>query len=242
MMQGWIKWARSAEAIDPTVAADLAREALVCARELGDRDLELSAMSELGKAYVGLGMREEGMQLIDEAMAAAMGEEARSLDTVVVTCCSMMGACDQAADLDRVVHWCRAADQFMKTYGSPFLFADCRLRYGSVLLATGHWDDAGRELRHAAGATTADDADSAAVIRTLGGAARTGPKGFGVLTKREQEVLRLVGEGLSNPEIAERLYLSRKTVSHHVSNILSKLGLRNRAEAAIRAARPAGPS
>ena len=67
--------------------------------------------------------------------------------------------------------------------------------------------------------------------------ARTGPKGVGMLTEREQEVLRLLGAGLSNPEIAARLHVSRKTASHHVSNILSKLNLRNRAEAAAYAAR-----
>jgi DNA-binding CsgD family transcriptional regulator len=74
---------------------------------------------------------------------------------------------------------------------------------------------------------------AAALLRDLGvKAARTGPKNIGRLTKREQEVLSLLGEGLSNPEIAKRLYVSRKTVEHHVAHVLSKLELRGRAEAA----------
>jgi DNA-binding CsgD family transcriptional regulator/tetratricopeptide (TPR) repeat protein len=78
------------------------------------------------------------------------------------------------------------------------------------------------------------DADAAAaLLRELGvKAARTGPKNIGRLTKREQEVLSLLGEGLSNPELAKRLFISRKTVEHHVARVLAKLGLRGRAEAA----------
>ena len=51
------------------------------------------------------------------------------------------------------------------------------------------------------------------------------------LTPREHEVLALIVEGLNNPEIAERLTVSRSTARAHVSNILSKLGVSNRAEA-----------
>jgi ATP/maltotriose-dependent transcriptional regulator MalT len=54
------------------------------------------------------------------------------------------------------------------------------------------------------------------------------------LTRRQQEVLDLLGEGLSDAEIAMRLFLAKKTVNHHVSAVLGKLGVRSRAEAVAR--------
>jgi DNA-binding CsgD family transcriptional regulator len=59
----------------------------------------------------------------------------------------------------------------------------------------------------------------------------------GELTGREREVLAMLGEGLSNAEIASRLVISPKTAGHHVERIFRKLGLRNRAEAAAYVAR-----
>jgi len=58
--------------------------------------------------------------------------------------------------------------------------------------------------------------------------------GEGGLTAREREIASLVAAGASNPEIARKLFLSRKTVERHVSNILRKVGAKNRTELASR--------
>ncbi len=84
---------------------------------------------------------------------------------------------------------------------------------------------------------TADADATAALLRRLGTRGRGFPKHFGELTKRETEVLALLAEGCSNDEIARRLVISRRTAEHHVAHILSKLGLRSRAEAAAYVAR-----
>ena len=60
-------------------------------------------------------------------------------------------------------------------------------------------------------------------------------RAFPELTEREREVLDLIAQGLNNPEIAERLYLSPKTVRNHISNIFSKLQVADRAQAIVRA-------
>jgi DNA-binding NarL/FixJ family response regulator len=78
---------------------------------------------------------------------------------------------------------------------------------------------------------------AAAVMRDLGAGTAGRPRAVGELTAREQEVLALLAHGMSNAQIAQTLFISEKTAGHHVSRILSKLGVRNRAEAAAHAVR-----
>src|SRR5258708_35961025 len=74
---------------------------------------------------------------------------------------------------------------------------------------------------------------AARVVQELDGASHHDMANFAHLSEREREVLRLIAEGLSNAKIAERLVLSEKTVKSHVRNILGKLHLVDRTQAAI---------
>lgn len=413
----------------PQEAERYSRDALRIAREAGDIDLELCALSELGAALVELGRVEEGTRMLDEAMAGALSGDVEGLDSIVLINCLTVTSCGRGGDLTRVTQWVRAADEFHQRFGSLHLYTTCRTAYGSVLFATGEWDLAEAELQEAlkigksaepalhaealaqlaelrlaqgrpeeasrllvgyedhpaatlaiaslhlvrgdpaiasslirrrlgevdprsltgarllellgeaeialgdrASAATrgrdlvdlgssvgselivargewilgrASEEAGAAVIhygralsrfrecsmpletgrtrlqlaralvtaerdaaleqaqraltsfaalgatRDADGAAgflrehgvratRFGPRGPGILTRRELDVLELLGEGLSNPDIAERLFISRKTVEHHVASVLAKLQLSGRGEAAGYAIRNLG--
>jgi len=123
------------------------------------------------------------------------------------------------------------------SYGHRYETARTRWRLAEALLATGDRAAAGAEAgtalaeARAIGATPLAEAVAGLVRRArLAGGAPAAPAGD-VLTSREAEVLALVAQGLSNRQVGERLFISGKTVSVHVSNVLAKLGASGRTEA-----------
>jgi DNA-binding NarL/FixJ family response regulator len=416
---GWLQLDRAPFTNETSQREQLAASALAIARRFGDVDLEYDALALLGEAYVSQGRVDEGMKLLDQAMAAVTSNEVTGLVAIADVVCRLLSACEIALDLRRAEEWMQAAPAFeaWEDWVSPV----CRNHYGGILIAAGRWTEAEAELEFAirtfersyklmreeplvkladlrvrqgryeearrlldgheshplarralataalgrgeveladdlvhlclegegdsdprcapvielqvrvrlarddlAGAAEArdrlvrvtnasddararahadlatglvavasrepataslqmairrfsalalpleaaraqlalarslaaekpraaiaeaqlalrtferigarPDADAAAaLLRELGASGRSRGPGMGSLTAREAEVLALLAEGLTNAEIAERLVISRRTAEHHVANILSKLDLRTRAEAA----------
>ncbi|HZC99765.1 MAG TPA: response regulator transcription factor, partial [Actinomycetes bacterium] len=143
--------------------------------------------------------------------------------------------------------WAASADAF--GYGHVYEEARSRWRLAEALLEAGRRDEALAPARaaHATAVQLGADplrAEVEALARRArldlgpGVAPSKGLAGLEVrLTPRELEVLRLVAAGRSNQQIAETLFISPKTASVHVSNILGKLGVRSRVEAAATAHR-----
>jgi DNA-binding CsgD family transcriptional regulator len=78
--------------------------------------------------------------------------------------------------------------------------------------------------------------DAVAYARRARGSRNRPSTGWASLTPTELDVVRLVAEGLTNPEIGERLFVSRATVKTHLSHMYTKLGVANRTELATQAA------
>jgi ATP/maltotriose-dependent transcriptional regulator MalT len=425
---GWVTVERARHAGSLEECAAHARRAMDIARETGAADLEVFALSLLGQAEVRAGRLAGGMELLEEAMAAASAGRVRNVHTLAEAYCNLISACTSAGDWERATEWCDLVDEFAREHGTVPLLGACRTIHADVLLARGRWPEAesalesalamharflpamgastvatmavlrvrqgrlseaeqllaGREehpsslralahLRIADGkpqvaaallerglSTVEGDAvasthllaplvdarlaigdtagaaaaaaqlaelardsrirligalsdlaaarvhlatghpseaaeparraladfgrlampldtgearlelaralaadrpalaleeartayagfrelgaaramDAAAeVLRDLGEATGARPRSQGELTAREDEVLALLARGMSNAQVAQTLFISEKTAGHHVSRILSKLGVRNRAEAAAHAAR-----
>ena len=196
-----------AAALDLRVDAQLATGATDAAATAAERLADIAGDGDGGARHGAIALAAQGR------VAATVGDRASAVELLE----------DAALQFTRVE--------------APFESARVHLQLASVLAD----DQPDLAIDHAGTALAAFDAlgarldaDRASASPAHDGSCHheEGPKESGRLTAREQEVLALLGHGLSNPEIAARLYISRKTVAHHVSRVLNKLDLRNRAAAA----------
>ena len=124
---------------DPVESEALARQAVEIGRANGNSDLELMAMHAVGQALVQQGRTEEGMSLLDEAMAGVIGGEGGDPLTVAQMSCMTMVVCGSCFDLERATQWVQSLQGFIDRFGCPFLYAECRTYYGRVLFENGDW-------------------------------------------------------------------------------------------------------
>jgi DNA-binding NarL/FixJ family response regulator len=139
---------------------------------------------------------------------------------------------------------CGAAEALAETIGYVRRPPEQERLERDAAVARAALGDAGFEASWAAGQTLRDEqavAEAQAVLAVLGAPATpsttTPATAFAVLSPREQDVLALLCQHLTDPQIAERLFLSPRTVESHVASLLRKLDVTNRRDAAAAAVR-----
>lgn len=180
---------------------------------------------------------------LDQAASAL--EELREIERMVGTeplrgCADLAEATLRAAggDHDRARALLEDAVDGFERSRAPFEAATARLELATSLLALGRSDEAAREAALARESLLALGAvrEAERAVSSLAALDRE-QLPLPELTPREREVLRLLAEGLTNRQLAERLVISEHTVHRHVTNILRKLELPSRTAAAAHAAR-----
>jgi ATP/maltotriose-dependent transcriptional regulator MalT len=131
---------------DTVTARRLSAEAADVARSLGVLDLEMLAQAVNGFAHVCEGDVAEGMRLLDEATTAAVAGEMTDLDSITVSCCCLIYACERVRDIGRAAQWCDKLRQITARWSYQAMFAYCRTHYAGVLIARGEWQEAESEL------------------------------------------------------------------------------------------------
>ena len=186
--------------------------------------------------------REDGIAVVGEA---ASGEEAlrlaRELMPDVVLLDVSMPGWDGLVTAERIAMACPAAAIVMLTASEDQdkLLAAFKVGARGYVLKGVSGQELARVIRGAMDGeayVTPSLAAEMLVVLTRGAA----PDPLQELTEREREILRLIGRGLTNRAIGEALGLTEKTIKHYVTNILAKLQVRSRVEAALFASRRLG--
>ena len=146
---GWVAVERARHTSNAEEQIAHARRAMDIARANGADDLEVFALSLLGRAEVNAGHREQGMALLEEAMAAATAGRVRNIHTLAEAYCNLIDACAAAGEWERANEWCELVDEFSRTHATAPLFGACRTVHADVLMAAGRWPEAEHALETA---------------------------------------------------------------------------------------------
>ena len=140
--RGWVavERARHAQSVQEQIAQ--AQRAVEIARTWRDGDLEVFALSLLGRSVVNAGSREDGLRLLEEAMAAASSGRAHNVHTLAEAYCNLIEGCASAGEWERGNEWCELVSEFALTHKTEPLFGACRTVHANVLVATGQWPQA----------------------------------------------------------------------------------------------------
>lgn len=122
------------------------RDALGAARDLGDKDLEFVALAYLGASLVHSERNEEGMMLLDEALAAVAGSDVDDFRVLEEIFCQLFSACEYSHDVTRADQWIRIGEAIAERRKLPSVSAFCRTHYGGLLTAAGRWPEADAAL------------------------------------------------------------------------------------------------
>src|SRR5262249_48995695 len=138
---GWVSLNKGMFEGDRSLREELLGNALEIARRFGDRDLEFVALAYLGASIVHDDRTDEGMALLDEALAAVAGGEVDDFSALEEIFCQLFSACEHAHDVARADQWIRVGDAIAERRNLPAVSAFCRTHYGGVLTAAGRWPE-----------------------------------------------------------------------------------------------------
>jgi ATP/maltotriose-dependent transcriptional regulator MalT len=146
---GWVAVERARQSSSVQEQITHATRALAVGRTMGQSDLEVLAVSVLGRATVDAGRWDEGLRLLEEAMAAATAGRVRNVHTLAEAYCNLIMACSSVGDWQRATEWCELVDAFARRHATAPLFGACRTVHADVLVANGRWAEAEDALQTA---------------------------------------------------------------------------------------------
>jgi ATP/maltotriose-dependent transcriptional regulator MalT len=196
-------------------------------RQVGDeaRTRRVGGLEVLVRALAALGDAGRAQRVLDELVLIATDVGTEPLRACALAAAGVVAGA--AGDLPRARRSLEDAVSLYARSGMPYECAATRIELARVLAASGRSEDASKE--------TARATQTLAALGVVSKPPTADRESLG-LTARELEVLALVADGLTDPQIAQRLVISEHTVHRHVANILVKLSCSSRAAAVKRAA------